>query len=143
MSPRVKPENRKRKSRPLSIPAKEADLGYLAGIIDGEGNIQIYSDHVIVRVSTTSSELMMFLMEIYNSAHYQKSRSSNVVYLWYILRTADVYKFLRELLPHLRIKQEQAEKAFEFCEEKLIRASPHLCWEEDLIKFEKKEDLPL
>jgi hypothetical protein len=51
---------------PLALPSSEADLGYLAGLLDGEGSIALrsYGQYWRVRVNKTDKEIIDWLATI-------------------------------------------------------------------------------
>jgi len=109
------------------LPDDPALLAYLAGIIDGEGSINITStkapnsrnvSHALrMSVTNTSEALMVWLIDTFGSGR-QMSRNTNpgkwaTRYDWVVYgHQAEVV--LRAVLPYLVIKRDQARLALEF-----------------------------
>uniref|UniRef100_A0A6M3L512 Putative HNH homing endonuclease n=1 Tax=viral metagenome TaxID=1070528 RepID=A0A6M3L512_9ZZZZ len=112
----------------------ETDLAYAAGIIDGEGNIGVYSNRnkaatfglvyrMLVQVGMCEIGSVLFLKEIFGgSLTMQKPTSSSrrQRFHWCI-STQQACIFLEAILPYLKIKQPQALLAMEFQERKKPR----------------------
>jgi len=113
----------------------EKILGYIAGIIDGEGCIGAYNTRtkkdrrasyyqLTVRVAMKSPRVITFLKEHFpcNINTYQKGDST--IYAWQ-LRNRNAESFLRVIASYLIEKKEQAELAIEFCEFRRKQRSEH------------------
>lgn len=101
---------------------KYAELSYLAGIIDGEGCINIVKYHkenryryrLQVRVINTSKELVEWIKE--NFGGYVTSRERKgyrLIYEWGIFNT-QAEELLEDILEYLIIKKPQANVALDF-----------------------------
>jgi hypothetical protein len=108
-------------------------LGWLAGIIDGEGTITITprqrSDqshasptwHAIVRVANTDEAMIAKLRELTVSLgsthkiHERRKNRASVVYHWHAT-SRQALVFLRAIRPYLVTKRRQADLAIAFCE---------------------------
>ncbi len=118
-----------------SLTISEADLAYTAGIIDGEGNIGIYpnTSHLTkagktvhrmrVRVTNTDEWLIHWLKENYGGSIGVVDRGT--LYgrnwkpaWWWTLSCNPALRFLKLILPYLRLKKPQAELAVRFQEGK-------------------------
>lgn len=106
--------------------SKEADLAYIAGIIDGEGSILITRDvysnknpvmRVIIRVGMIEEIALKFMHEIlgvgrfYKEKPYHHKRAMNRL----VITSYDEVKFtLEQLLPYLKVKKSQALLGLDF-----------------------------
>jgi len=104
----------------------EVDLSYTAGIIDGEGSIQIqkhrrsdysqgYHYAMSVSVQMVDPEVPLWLKQTFKGSlgiHPAKG-NRRAVYTWTIT-TNRAATFLGAILPYLKIKRGQAEIALEF-----------------------------
>lgn len=111
----------------LAMPDDPALLGYLAGLLDGEGNISIGlvagrkgqqnpSCSLMVQIANCDLELMDWLVELVGGAvrtRKHKNAAWRDGYHWQIYGVnAEV--FLGAIGPHLRIKRRQCEVALKF-----------------------------
>lgn len=107
----------------LSGNATDADIGWLAGILDGEGTIQL-SRHIRKGMGTTyltpnltvvnTSDVMLRKVHLLMGGHYGAARDT----LWSV-RLAGVERtsrFLTILLPHLTCKAPRAELLIRYAE---------------------------
>lgn len=116
------------KHHPLLImPTDPALLGYLAGLIDGEGNISIGqtttakgqlnpSCSLVVQIANCDIELMDWLLDVVGGSvrtHNHKNKTWRVGYQWQIFG-ANAEAFLKAIEPQLRIKRRQCEVALKF-----------------------------
>ncbi len=104
------------------------EIAYLAGIVDGEGSIIIRNNKwqtVFLVVGNTSLALIDWLGDIcgatYEVGKKNGGLSKKPIDTWRCLRTSNIVELLRAMLPYLKIKKEQAEKAIQICESKLRR----------------------
>lgn len=112
---------RARKIRPLSlnIPTDAGSLGYVAGIIDGEGSIitgmKHTPTHFRIVVGITDKEVIDFLAAIGGRQYAEQPADPNhkTMHRWVVARQRDVRAILEAVLPYmqLRTKREKAEKA--------------------------------
>ena len=109
--------------------SKEADLAYIAGIIDGEGSILITRDvysnknpvmRVIVRVGMIEEVALKFMQKtlkvgkFYKEKPYHHKRAMNRLV---VTSYEEVKSSLESLLPFLKVKKEQALLALKFIDE--------------------------
>lgn len=102
---------------------------YTAGIIDGEGSIQIRKNHyktaagikesycLRVRVVNTDKVLIDWLVRVYGGNTYEDCRkaSKNEKHLFdWNMHSNAAYSFLQQVYPFLVIKRKQAQVAFDF-----------------------------
>jgi hypothetical protein len=109
------------------VKASPFDIGWVAGILDGEGMVTISkraTSYVpVVRVSNTSKALIdrfcdiMDMMEI-SYCCYGKHKAGNRKYQWDVCIDGRprVYKLLSLLKDHLVAKRQQANNVFEWIE---------------------------
>ena len=114
---------------------KKTDLAYLAGILDGEGSIQIrkrkdkgmrlgFCYQLVVNIANTNEWLVRWIHLNFGgllyknripAAHYKQ------VYQWSV--SSNKAKFVLEsLLPYLKIKKPQAEIALQFQSQKIVNS---------------------
>lgn len=100
---------------------KERHWSYLAGLIDGEGTIQINktkkSFSIRVKIGNTDVRIMHWLIEHFGGVYYTETRSSEkhrVLYQWRIKGSKNTENLLLGLLPYLVIKGEQAKIALRY-----------------------------
>jgi len=106
---------------------KQADLGYVAGIIDGEGSIHIvrrkepttrrgYKYELQISVGNTQEWLIRWLHFNFGGyMHVCKAPKKGNRDCWHwSIRTRDAVDFLKLLLPYLKLKRPQAELALQF-----------------------------
>src|SRR5262249_44588612 len=109
------------------------DLAYTAGIIDGEGSIDIAPDKggrrqprrlpvfvLRVHVASTDRVLLEYLTSIFHCGtirRYEKKPPRKPTYTW-SLRGNSALSLLRQVLPYLIIKARQARIAIKFQESK-------------------------
>jgi hypothetical protein len=99
----------------------EAEKGYLAGIIDGEGCIRLSRSktkrgtptyHIQVIISNTSLTLMNWLVAKVGGRSYKGSKGEDhwrERYCWAMPGNKRAITFLKEITPYLVIKKPQAE----------------------------------
>lgn len=113
---------------PLPIVEKIARLSYFAGIIDGEGSIGIehlsptkgrVKDYYNCRLTVinTSQPLMELLVNFFKGSYDQRKKleGRKKCYRWHVFGE-DLENALKELLPHLFLKQEQAKLVLQYRE---------------------------
>ena len=101
----------------------ETDNAYAAGIVDGEGCIQISTTTkrtwLAIGVANSDPRVCVWLSERYGGkVHQQKPRTQNgkptrIMYTWYV-GSAAAGNFLKTIYPYLVIKKEQADIALAF-----------------------------
>lgn len=126
------------RSRTITIPTDPLKIGYLAGLFDGEGNLQFKTNkHTGARDSTgckiaiygTVPATMGWLkMTVGGSVRWDYKRQERKGWLpcgaWEIYRAQDVLAFLELVVPLLTAKKKQAAKAIKFLREKCHYDSP-------------------
>jgi hypothetical protein len=104
------------------VPAPVAVLAYVAGVFDGEGSVSITCAqqryHTLrVEIVNTNPMLMQWLVEKMGGKitplRQNQGLGTKPVFAW-ILRNLNAEVFLREVLPYLIVKREQAELALAF-----------------------------
>ena len=115
------------------MPLTDFQKGYLAGLLDGEGTLVIskgkekrsrlgYSFGCHVKISNTNIELLNNINQICLGKIYCQSKK-NEVYNWCLMDKVKIVDLLEQLLPHLIIKKDRAEKMIEFCKSRINRPS--------------------
>jgi transposase-like protein len=110
------------RSRSVRIPAEPVSLGYLCGLFDGEGNLQIRTKHrgrsVACKLSiysTTPGIIQWLIRHIGGKALYSTKRTETKGWLpigtWNVYRAQDAAALLKAMLPHLIVKKRVAEHA--------------------------------
>lgn len=96
-------------------------LSYVAGIVDGEGCLQIREQlvqrkykHICmdVEVCNTSKRLIDFLHDTFGGHRYTGKRPNRKIYYRWKVSSAQAEAFLRLIYPYLLIKKEQADICF-------------------------------
>lgn len=98
----------------LTLPTSEAQLGYLAGLIDGEGSLKRRSDGLWnISVGMTDETVIRWLASFGTSTFFinDPPPPRKRFYSWKINRRHDVLAFLRAIEPHLIVKREVAQSA--------------------------------
>lgn len=104
---------------------READLAYLAGLIDGEGCISIKhnkgNDNFFpwVAVGMTQLEGVELLARVFGGK-IREDRTSNrksIMYRWEKNKREDVVCLLQSILPYLRVKKALAIIVLSFCQD--------------------------
>lgn len=107
-----------RESR-IKIPNDAISLGYLAGIIDGEGSIRFRKDRPFVAVYNTSMDLMNWLIDhVGGGITGVDRRGRELSYQWSISAAREVYLLCNSIDYLLIIKRNDAVDAITFLEEK-------------------------
>jgi len=109
--------------KPLTIKLPKDKVGYLAGLIDGEGSITLSHHHtwwqIKVRIFNTSPELMNFLKETFGGIVYTQKQLNKAIkatktyYVWEVKGKRNVKALLEAVIPFLVIKKKQAQEALE------------------------------
>ena len=126
----------------------ETEKAYLAGIVDGEGCITLHRRSpqgknnpvyaLFVEISNTSPALKKWLDERFPDKTYYRFITKaqphhKQGYEWVLSGNRQVMVFLREIVPYLVIKREQAEL--------LAQGYVHLSEEERFVLYKKLRDL--
>lgn len=118
---RVTNKNRVYVPSPQSVIIPDGvSLGYLAGIIDGEGSIRSSAGRPFVAVYNTSEEIMDWLSSNVGGPLARPSdlRGRVPCFTWRINAALDVYAVCSATLPHLIAKRDDALTTLAFLEEK-------------------------
>ncbi len=113
-------QNAARWPQTLNIPEDPATVGYIAGIIDGEGSIAHIGRnkrHRMVRVTMIDREVIDFLAS-FGGGRVVKTVPApprQPYYTWHVARRLDVVELLSAVLPFLRVpsKRRSAEECLE------------------------------
>lgn len=99
-------------------------LEYIAGLFDGEGHVSItdmfrrdtIDPKLVVKITNTFLPILEEIQSIYKGSIYKQPKLKDHYLQVYVLSLTveNSKKFLNDILPHLRIKYEQAKVALEF-----------------------------
>jgi hypothetical protein len=114
---KARPHGLRRQS--VSVPVDRADLGWLAGMFDGEGNLQLRKPDADgsmackLAIYSTTPEVMDWLSEkVGGTVRWDHKRTElrgwKPIGIWEVYRAQDVAVLLRAMLPHLVIKRPRA-----------------------------------
>lgn len=113
-----------RTARPFKGLTNPTEIGYVAGILDGEGSL-IGPPRFAVQVSMTTREVIERLTELCGGSMtgpYEqrsgKSEQCKPQYHWTISSSENAYRLLKALLPYLIVKKEKAEQVIGALEKK-------------------------
>jgi len=110
-------------------PLTPYQIGYLAGILDGEGCIRIteiydkkrdyYGYGCRIHITNTNLKVLEFIKNYteLGKIHLEKQskfEQYKAVYVWYISHRKDIKEFLNIIIEHLIIKKEKANLMLEF-----------------------------
>jgi hypothetical protein len=109
---------------------KDTDWAYAAGLVDGDGSINISKERrydrpnpfyfrVNVRVAQTDMAALIWLKEIFGGCIYFQNRqrgNRKTCWCWSIRSRKLIVTFLESILPYLKIKQQQAQLCLKFYE---------------------------
>ena len=132
-------------------PTQAALLGYIAGIIDGEGTISIYRTKPKPHWNFTYSARMSMGMVgrevpdllkdvIGGNVREERVPERRSIWRWELTGRFQMLAVLRTLLPFLRVKKEQAELAIIFCENWVNPRRTHREWIVDAQELQRRED---
>lgn len=105
--------------RTARVPNEPWKLGYLAGLLDGEGSLAFRKKEkgVACRMhiySTTPGMMKWLLREVGGTVRYDTKRTERKGWLpigvWSIYRTRDVAALVRAMMPMLIVKKERAQR---------------------------------
>jgi len=101
----------------------ESEWAYIAGILDGEGEISIQGNSPYIKIHNTNSELMDWLTrKLGISKTYVKNRqrkkSHKICYSFIFSGVKRVTTFLEKVMPYLIVKRKKAEEVYKFCKGK-------------------------
>ena len=112
--------------RPKGNTMKDTELAYVAGFFDGEGSISITPIAIVTprqkctfslraQAVSTNKEAVNTLLSLFGGVITRKPVCGNRQECWtWRVSNIKAMKFLKLVLPYLRIKRPQAEKAIEF-----------------------------
>lgn len=112
----------------ITVPTDTAVLAYMAGLFDGEGNLQFKERHGTLgckmAVYSTTSDVMNWVRGRFGgSLRWDSSRTKKYghkpIGIWELYRAQDVGRLLAALLPYLIIKRAAALKALRLFERRL------------------------
>lgn len=113
-----------RTARPFPGLSNPLDIGYVAGIVDGEGSI-VGAPKVTIQVSMTTKEVIDHLWNLCGGTitgpYERRSGRSEICkpqYHWTISSAENAYQLLKILLPYLIVKKEKAEEVIRLLERK-------------------------
>jgi hypothetical protein len=94
------------------------NVAYMAGFFDGEGHISIAkrasgTGSLTVQVCNTNAEVLEGFRSVYGGAVNDVTRNHKPTWKWTVCSSA-ASDFLRDVLPYLIVKREQAEIAIRF-----------------------------
>jgi hypothetical protein len=101
----------------ILVPQTEAELAYLAGIIDGEGCISRLSRarprRWTVTVGSTSTELMDWLAAIGGKVHARRANALSrlPLFAWEVISWRNVHLLLISVRPYMIVKRNRADEA--------------------------------
>ncbi len=109
---------RRLRSPSIHVPTSEAQLGYLAALVDGEGTIRNFTHtgrrRIYVQVANTDRPLMEWLAQFGGTVHWH-DRSAEPHYktvgAWTVSQAIDAYHLLIAIEPYMIIKRPLAQQA--------------------------------
>lgn len=117
----------------VRVPSDPAAIGYLAGLLDGEGHLQVRrrNGSVACRMtiySTTTGVIRWLLREVGGVARFDTKRTEQRGWLpigvWSVYRARDVAALLRAMQPLLIVKKQRAAEILTECDRLGIHDSP-------------------
>lgn len=113
------------KKRTIKIPNEREKLGYIAGILDGEGTVGFHKNNgrfiaPNVAVVNSNKEVLNWLKnEIGGGISFNSHGTNKVCSTWQLDRTRDIHAFLNAIIPFLIIKRENARRVIDYCYQKI------------------------
>jgi hypothetical protein len=106
MTPRFQPAT-------LRLPVSPAHIGYLAGLLDGEGYIGHHGDGGwVVQVAMTDLAPINWLAQIGGTMRAEPQKPPRrTLYRWRVIRSRDVRDLLIAVRPFLQVKHARADEA--------------------------------
>lgn len=105
----------KAKHPEVKVPTNLVDIGYIAGLLDGEGCIyyinttKTRSKQIGVKVSMTDREVIDYLLTFGGYAFTdQRKPPRKPIHNWYLTRGRCVFLFLQAVLPYMRLPSKRA-----------------------------------
>lgn len=119
----------------VTVPTDAGQIGYLAGLFDGEGNLQMRTKNgnqiaCKMAIYNTAPSMMQWLVKtVGGHLRYDSKRTATKGWLpigiWEVYRARDVAALLRAMLPHLTAKRERTLAALRHLESKFqVHDSP-------------------
>lgn len=111
----------------------EAQRGWIAGIIDGEGYIGISRSTPRIQVSSTTESMQNELHALVGGHLYKQSRSGNDrdLFSWQLWSAEAILPFIKVIKPYLVVKKTVAQTVERFSERRLHGVYERLLDEED------------
>lgn len=100
------PTKKSKASAPFTLPTNPIDQAYIAGILDGEGNINtVNGKYYVVRVNMTDREIPEYLATFADKVRkIQDKRPPRLpTYEWNLCTSYRVALFLEAVLPYMRV----------------------------------------
>lgn len=113
----------------LPVPKQWTDIeiGYLAGIIDGEGSIGIRPGNIDIDVTSTDHDICDRIQRysgvgVINGPYLDKREGNKKVYVWTLARREQLYALLQAIYPHMSLRrQDKINEALELLNQSLNR----------------------
>ena len=112
------------------------ELSYLAGLVDGEGNLDIVGTRLRIRVGMKSLEPAK-LAKKYGGYWYPRvdKRKGTISYTWYIQTRPLIDDFIKSVMPYSKVKNEE----FRLLQKALkIRDAALNGWKDEIRKLREK-----
>jgi hypothetical protein len=93
------------------LPTGPAEIGYLAGLFDGEGSLSRLkaSGHWVVQIAMTHEPTMQYLGSLGGTLRPRGVLGNRKpCWGWRVMASNEVIEFLRLVLPYLRVKRQLA-----------------------------------
>jgi len=121
-----KPRPNGTRQQTIHMPQDAAQIGYIAGLLDGEGNLQLKEDHESIScklaIYNTCQEVIDWLHVTIGGNVQVQSREKKgwqTCYIWALYRAKDIYVLLKAVQPYLIIKREKCDMMLELLTAKL------------------------
>lgn len=109
---------RRLRSASLQVPTSEAQLGYIAALVDGEGTIRNFEHtgrhRILVRIANTDRALMEWLSQFGGTIHWYEHPIKTHYKpggTWTVSQAIDVYHLLIAIEPYMIVKRDKAQEA--------------------------------
>jgi len=101
----------------VKMPDDKAELGYIAGIMDGEGSFLIVNNGKTARVcvGNTCKPLIDRLCQLGGNITPYNDGIHKPAWDWHLCKVWDVYLFTKAILPYLIVKKVEAEMVLSHC----------------------------
>lgn len=117
-------------------------LGWLAGILDGEGCISINKlgkPTVTITSTMPIGDVLTWMVGFGGqTVGAQRSEKHKLIHRWYISSVAGIYTLLSKLSPFLLMKRKQCDLMLEYCEGRLGHLSKTKEWYFSEMRFLNK-----